>query len=49
VVLIGKYYDLQKQVLDALIKAVNDGRITRERLEESVYRILTMKMKYRSI
>ena len=46
VVLIGKYYDLQKEVLDSLIKAVEDGVITRERLEESVYRILTMKMKY---
>ena len=46
VVLIGKYYDLQKEVLDSLIQAVENGVITRERLEESVYRILTMKMKY---
>ncbi len=46
VVLIGKYYDLQKEVLDSLLQAVNDGEITRERLEESVYRILSMKMKY---
>lgn len=46
VVLIGKYYDLQKEVLDSLIQAVDDGVITRERLEQSVYRILTMKMKY---
>jgi beta-N-acetylhexosaminidase len=46
VVLIGKYYDMQKEALDSLIAAVHDGLITRERLEESVYRILTLKMKY---
>ncbi len=46
VVLIGKYPDLQKQVLDALIAAVKDGTISRERLEESVYRILSMKAEY---
>ena len=46
VVLIGKYVDLQKQVLDSLYQAVQDGTIPRERLEESVYRILTLKMAY---
>ena len=46
VVLIGKYYNLQKEALDALTEAVQSGRITRERLEESVYRILSLKMKY---
>ena len=46
VVLIGKYYDLQTQVLQSLYKAVQEGRITRERLEQSVRRILEMKLKY---
>jgi len=46
VVLIGKYSDMQREVLDSLNQAVQDGTITRERLEESVYRILTLKMAY---
>ncbi len=46
VVLVGKYYSLQKEALDALMSAVASGVITRERLEESVYRILSMKMRY---
>jgi beta-N-acetylhexosaminidase len=46
VVLIGKYADLQKQVLDSLYQAVQDGTVPRARLEESVYRILTLKMAY---
>ena len=31
---------------DALLQAVEDGRITRERLDESVYRILAMKDRF---
>lgn len=46
VVLIGKYYDLQEEVLQSLYLAVQEGRITRERLEQSVRRILEMKLKY---
>lgn len=46
VVLIGKSADLKKQVLDSLNSAVQQGRITRERLEESVRRILELKIKY---
>ncbi|MHB1314025.1 MAG: glycoside hydrolase family 3 protein [Christensenellales bacterium] len=46
VVLIGKYYNLQSEVLESLYKAVQDGRITRARLEQSVYRILKMKLAY---
>ncbi len=46
VVLIGKYIDLQRSVLDSLYQAVQDGTISRERLEESVYRILALKAAY---
>jgi len=46
VVLIGMHYKLQSEVCDSLYKAVQDGRLTRARLEESVRRILTMKQKY---
>jgi beta-N-acetylhexosaminidase len=48
VVLVGgkNNYSMQKKVLDALIEAVQSGRITRERLEESAHRILSLKMKY---
>ncbi len=46
VVLIGKHVSLQKDVLDSLNQAVQDGRLTRERLEESVRRILALKQKY---
>ncbi len=43
IVLIGKYYDKQEEVLQSLNAAVKAGRLTRKRLEESVYRILQMK------
>jgi beta-N-acetylhexosaminidase len=46
IVLVGLHYDLQKKVLDSLYQAVQDGRITRERLEQSVRRILVMKQAY---
>jgi beta-N-acetylhexosaminidase len=46
VVLIGKDHDLQLEVLESLSQAVREGRITRERLELSVRRILEMKLKY---
>jgi len=46
VVLIGMHKSLQTEVLDSLYQAVQDGRLTRERLEESVRRILRMKQKY---
>lgn len=45
IVLIGKYYDKQKQAMEALMAAVKSGRLTRQRLEESAYRILSAKMK----
>ncbi len=49
VVLIGgkkSYNNLKKQVLSSLYKAVQQGKIPRERLEQSVRRILKMKQKY---
>jgi beta-N-acetylhexosaminidase len=46
VVLIGMHDSLQSEVLESLYQAVQDGRLTRERLEESVRRILKMKQKY---
>lgn len=45
-VLIGRYYDLKKQVLDSLYAALQDGTLSRERLEQSVRRILELKAKY---
>lgn len=46
VLLIGKYPDKQREVLESLYNALQDGTLTRERLEQSVRRILEMKMKY---
>jgi beta-N-acetylhexosaminidase len=42
----GKYTDKQKAVLDSLYAALQDGTLTRERLEQSVRRILELKIKY---
>lgn len=46
IVLVGLHGKLQKQALDALYQAVQDGRIGRARLEQSVRRILTLKQAY---
>ncbi len=46
VVLVGKHVSLQKQVLDAMNQAVQEGRLTRDRLVQSVRRILELKQKY---
>ena len=43
IVLIGKYTEKQTAVFEAIYEALNTGRLTRERLEKSVYRILEMK------
>jgi len=45
-VLVGKDPGKQKEVCDSLYKAVQDGRISRERLKESVRWILELKQKY---
>ncbi len=44
--LIGKYTDKQKAVLDSIYDALQDGTLTRGRLEQSVRRVLELKMKY---
>jgi beta-N-acetylhexosaminidase len=46
VLLIGKFPDKQKDVLDSLYNALQDGTLTRERVEQSVRRVLELKMKY---
>ena len=43
IVLIGRYVDKQTQVFEAIYEALASGRLTRGRLEQSVYRILEMK------
>ena len=35
-----------RQAFDAVLTAVSDGTIPEERLDESVYRILSLKEKY---
>lgn len=45
-VMIGKNADLQTEVFEALHGAAADGTLSRERLEQSVRRILKMKFKY---
>ncbi|MBR2223983.1 MAG: glycoside hydrolase family 3 protein, partial [Christensenellaceae bacterium] len=44
-VLIGKYLEKQTDVFESLYEALESGRLTRERLEESVYRIIRLKQK----
>ncbi|MBR3843326.1 MAG: beta-N-acetylhexosaminidase, partial [Christensenellaceae bacterium] len=44
-VLIGKYIEKQMDVFESLYEALESGRLTRERLEESVYRIIRLKQK----
>jgi len=46
-VMIGKGISMQKEVCEALHRALMENRLTRSRIEESVYRILQMKEKYR--
>lgn len=43
IVLIGKGIERQTAVFTALYEALANGRLTRERLEQSVYRVLVMK------
>lgn len=46
VALIGKYPKMQKDVCDSIYDALQDGTLTRERLEQSVKRILRLKQAY---
>lgn len=47
VLLVGHGYELEKRVLQAVREAVRTGRLTTDRLDESVYRILKLKAKYK--
>ncbi len=44
-ILCGANHSYQKQILEGLYAAVEDGTITEERLNESVYRILSAKIR----
>lgn len=46
ILLIAHGYDTAKSVYDQLLQSVKDGDITESRIDESVYRILTLKHKY---
>ncbi len=48
VVFVGKHTNLQIKVLEALDKALKDGRLTRERLLESAYRIVSLKLRLKA-
>jgi beta-N-acetylhexosaminidase len=47
IVLVCHGYDSEVAVIDALKKAVQDGVISEDRMNESVYRILKLKNKYK--
>ena len=44
-ILCGANHTYQRQILDGLYKAVENGTIGEQRLNESVYRILSAKMR----
>ncbi len=46
IVLVCHGFDKQEAVIKALLEAARTGRISAERLEESVYRVLELKRKY---
>lgn len=45
-IMVGWNHHVQKQAVDAVIKAVKAGRITKGRLEESLKRIISYKMQF---
>lgn len=47
ILLVCHGYENSIRVLDELMKAVEDGRISEERIDESVYRVLKLKEKYK--
>lgn len=47
IILVCHGHDNEIEVLDALKKAVDDGVISKEKVDQSVYRILKLKQKYR--
>ncbi|MBB6673186.1 beta-N-acetylhexosaminidase [Cohnella nanjingensis] len=46
ILLAGHGYDTEKAVRQTLMKAVQNGDLTEKRIDESVYRILSLKAKY---
>lgn len=46
IVLVAHGYDNARLVRDTLMNSVNEGKLTQERIDESVLRILTMKQRY---
>jgi len=47
IILVAHGYDTEKKVYDSLLQAVKSGRLDESRVDESVRRILTLKLKYR--
>lgn len=45
-IMVGWNHRVQKQTVDAVLKAVKTGRITKERLEESLKRIISYKQQF---
>lgn len=46
IVLVAHNYANVKKTVDAILKAIEDGEITEQRIDESVKRILSIKKKY---
>lgn len=46
IVLVCHTYERQEEAYDALVEAVRKGKISEERIDESVFRILKLKKKY---
>jgi len=46
ILLVAHGYDTEKKVYDKLLSAVRSGRLPESRIDESVRRILTLKLKY---
>ncbi len=47
IILVAHGYDVEKRVYDKLLDAVSSGRIDEDRIDESVRRILNLKLKYK--
>ncbi|WP_221482066.1 beta-N-acetylhexosaminidase [Cohnella xylanilytica] len=46
ILLVGHGYDNERTAFESVLKSVKSGKISEERLDESVYRILSLKSKY---
>jgi beta-N-acetylhexosaminidase len=47
IILVAHGYDVEKKVYDKLLDSVKNGRIKETRIDESVRRILSLKLKYK--